>query len=55
MASKPQGTRLENGDILGADNDGDGRKEPILVSSYTKKDGTYVPEHARANPKLKHN
>lgn len=37
-----------NGDIRGADNDGDGRRETEFVRGYTKKDGTVVPGHYRA-------
>lgn len=40
----------ENGDRRGADNDGDGRAEPVHVKGYFKKDGTYVREHYRAKP-----
>ena len=38
----------ENGDIYGADNDGDGRTETESVKGYYKKDGTYVRGHYRA-------
>jgi len=41
----------ENGDIRGADNDGDGRAEPVYVRGYTRKDGTYVRGHYRASPR----
>jgi len=40
----------ENGDVRGADNDGDGRLEPIHVRGYTRQDGTYVQGHYRALP-----
>lgn len=40
----------ENGDRRGADNDGDGRKEPVHVKGYYRKDGTYVRGHYRAKP-----
>jgi endonuclease YncB( thermonuclease family) len=43
--------RMENGDILGADNDGDGRSEPVQVKGYFKQDGTYVRGHARSKPR----
>jgi hypothetical protein len=43
----------ENGDIRGADNDGNGRPEPIYVRGYYKKDGTYVRGHYRARPRRK--
>jgi len=41
----------ENGDIRGADNDGDGRLEPVHVRGYYRKDGTYVRGHYRARPR----
>ena len=41
----------ENGDVRGRDNDGDGRKEPVFVKSYIKKDGTVVQGQYRALPK----
>jgi hypothetical protein len=41
----------ENGDIRGADNDGDGRAEPVHVRGYYRKDGTYVRGHYRARPR----
>jgi peptidoglycan hydrolase-like protein with peptidoglycan-binding domain len=41
----------ENGDIQGADNDGDGRLEPVYVRGYYRKDGTYVRGHYRARPR----
>ena len=41
----------ENGDIYGADNDGDGRREYIYVHGYYRKDGTYVRGHYRAAPR----
>lgn len=41
----------ENGDIRGADNDGDGRAEPVYVRGYYRKDGTYVRGHYRARPR----
>ena len=41
----------ENGDIYNFDNDGDGRREPVFVSGYYRKDGTYVRSHYRANPR----
>tara|TARA_B100001250_G_C19346159_1_gene591249 strand:- start:356 stop:568 length:213 start_codon:yes stop_codon:yes gene_type:complete len=37
-----------NGDVYGADNDGDGRTESIYVESYRKSDGTLVRSHYRA-------
>jgi hypothetical protein len=40
----------ENGDIRGADNDGDGTAEPVHVNGYFRKDGTYVRGHYRARP-----
>jgi hypothetical protein len=40
----------ENGDIHGADNDGDGRLEPTYVRGYIRRDGTYVQSHYRALP-----
>lgn len=43
----------ENGDIQGADNDGDGRSEPVYVGGYYRKDGTYVRGHYRAKPRRK--
>jgi hypothetical protein len=44
-------SRAENGDIYGADNDGDGRRETVFVSGYYRKDGTYVRSHYRARPR----
>jgi len=41
----------ENGDVMGMDNDGDGRTEPIHVRGYYRKDGTYVRGHYRARPR----
>lgn len=41
----------ENGDVRGADNDGDGRAEPVHVRGYYRKDGTYVRGHYRAAPR----
>lgn len=43
--------QAENGDIKGADNDGDGRTEPVYVRGYYRKDGTYVRGHYRASPR----
>lgn len=43
----------ENGDVRGRDNDGDGRKEPVFVKSYTKINGTVVKGQYRALPKKK--
>jgi len=43
----------ENGDVRGRDNDGDGRKEPVFVKGYTKKNGTVVQGQYRALPKNK--
>ena len=40
--------RAENGDLRGADNDKDGRSEPVYVRGYYRKDGTYVRGHYRA-------
>ena len=40
----------ENGDVQGADNDGDGRVEPTYVRGYYRADGTYVRSHYRALP-----
>lgn len=45
--------RAENGDYYNYDNDGDGRKEPVHVKGYYRKDGTYVREHYRAKPRSK--
>jgi len=39
----------QNGDVRGADNDGDGRVEPVFVRGYYKQDGTYVRSHYRAS------
>lgn len=47
----PQVEIAENGDIRGADNDGDGRPEPVYVRGYTKEDGTYVRSHFSASPR----
>ncbi len=41
----------ENGDLRGADNDRDGRTEPVFVNGYYRKDGTYVRSHYRARPR----
>ncbi len=41
----------ENGDIAGADNDGDGRSEPVYVRGYYRSDGTHVRGHYRARPR----
>lgn len=41
----------ENGDIYNFDNDGDGRREPVYVRGYFRKDGTYVRGHYRAKPR----
>ena len=41
----------KNGDVWNKDNDGDGRKEPIFVRSYTKKNGIKVRSHYRAKSK----
>ena len=41
----------ENGDVRGADNDGDGRAEPTHVNGYFRKNGTYVRSHYRALPR----
>ena len=41
----------ENNDVRGADNDGDGRREPVYVRGYRRKDGTYVRGHYRARPR----
>lgn len=52
--AQPRGTRppvAENGDRRGADNDRDGRSEPVHVKGYYRKDGTYVRGHYRAEPK----
>lgn len=43
--------RAENGDYWNRDNDGDGRREPIFVEGYYRKDGTYVRSHYRAAPR----
>ena len=51
--NKSQPHRAENGDFRGKDNDYDGRKEPIFVKGYTKKNGTKVRSHYRAKPKKK--
>jgi len=40
----------ENGDIRGADNDGDGRKESVYVKGHYRK-GVYVRAHYRASPR----
>jgi hypothetical protein len=47
-------TRAENGDVYGADNDGDGRVETVFVRGYYRKDGTYVRSHYRAKPRRKY-
>jgi len=43
--------RAENGDLYNWDNDGDGRREPVYVRGYFRKDGTYVRGHYRARPR----
>lgn len=40
-----------NGDVRGADNDGDGRRETVFKKGYTRKDGTRVRSHYSAPPK----
>ena len=50
-SSKYKSHRAENGDFYNFDNDGDGRKEPVHVKGYYKKDGSYVRGHYRAKPK----
>jgi hypothetical protein len=47
-SSKTLSSTAENGDIYGADNDGDGRIETIFVRGYYRKNGTYVRSHYRA-------
>ncbi len=49
--SEPLPPVAENGDIRDADNDGDGRLEPVFVRGYFRKDGTYVRSHYRAAPR----
>lgn len=50
--SSPRGPPVaENHDVRGADNDGDGRREPVYVRGYYRKDGTYVRGHYRARPR----
>ncbi len=49
ISSAPE--KAENGDIRGADNDGDGRTEPVYVRGYYRKNGTYVRGHYRASPR----
>lgn len=49
--STPKPPVAENGDRRGADNDRDGRAEPVHVKGYYRKDGTYVRGHYRAKPK----
>ena len=44
----PSHGQAENGDAYNVDNDGDGRREPIYVRGYHRKDGTYVRSHYRA-------
>ena len=44
----PSRGTAENGDVYNVDNDGDGRREPIYVRGYYRKDGTYVRSHFRA-------
>lgn len=44
----PSHGRAENGDAYNEDNDGDGRREPVYVSGYHRRDGTYVRSHYRA-------
>ena len=50
LSSSPY--RAQNGDIRGADNDGDGRRETTYISGYYRKDGTYVRSHYRAAPRF---
>lgn len=45
---QPTGHVAENGDVRGADNDGDGRAETEYVRGYFRKNGTYVRGHYRA-------
>jgi hypothetical protein len=44
----PKPLVAENGDRRNADNDGDGRAEPVHVKGHYRKDGTYVRGHYRA-------
>jgi len=44
----PSRGRAENGDVYNVDNDGDGRREPVYVRGYYRKDGSYVRSHYRA-------
>jgi hypothetical protein len=43
----PSHGQAQNGDAYNVDNDGDGRREPVYVKGYHRKDGTYVRSHYR--------